>query len=626
MTATMEVVVTQPDPVHVRVGNPGPQGPQGPEGPTGPEGPQGPTGTTGPKGDTGPEGPTGPQGDPGPKGEQGNQGNTGLQGDIGPQGPKGNLGPAGPTGATGPQGQQGIIGNTGPKGDKGDTGAQGIQGNTGPQGIQGIKGDKGDKGDQGVKGDEGDVGKGLSTLTEEEIAFTVTDFTGKRSWIESAPDGHPTEHATTMMGIALTPTIDAAIDTAIEAIEVDNSHSLQDIPAGFADDVTFTVIAADGARSWMEIGTDGAPTPHAAQMLGTTLTPLINDITTETIADTTGAEQITHPVGYSYAVTDLSGHMAFAVRDDGTFDVFKPGTGGVADGTITEEMLAPEVQARLWPPDLKPTSGPDIACWGDSLTNSSGSGGYQWVDDLATLTGHTTYKRAVGGEGSEEIAAREGAIPFMLLPTNGIIPADLTPTQVTIQPMYGKTLLPLLQGTGNDPFTGNLQGVPGKLTRDGGTGLYYFTRTTAGTQVTCDRPRAFRTDDSYKHRGDIFVLWLGQNNAGDDGRAISDDRAIIEDMQAAEKRWLVISRPSTTEAVDQTYFTQFGRRFIAIRRYMVDYGLADRGITPTAQDITDIGKDIIPTSLRSDGTHFNEDGYRIVADQVNRRLREMGWV
>jgi lysophospholipase L1-like esterase len=69
----------------------------------------------------------------------------------------------------------------------------------------------------------------------------------------------------------------------------------------------------------------------------------------------------------------------------------------------------------------------------------------------------------------------------------------------------------------------------------------------------------------------------------------------------------------------------FGDCFLDVRKYLVNYGLVDAGITPTSQDLTDIAADVIPSSLRSDSTHFTAAGYTLVANFVSRAIRAKGW-
>ena len=44
----------------------------------------------------------------------------------------------------------------------------------------------------------------------------------------------------------------------------------------------------------------------------------------------------------------------------------------------------------------------------------------------------------------------------------------------------------------------------------------------------------------------------------------------------------------------------YGSHYLDIRTYLVQQAIYDAGLTPTAQDLTDISNDVIPTQLRFD--------------------------
>lgn len=69
----------------------------------------------------------------------------------------------------------------------------------------------------------------------------------------------------------------------------------------------------------------------------------------------------------------------------------------------------------------------------------------------------------------------------------------------------------------------------------------------------------------------------------------------------------------------------YGVRYLDIRAYLISDGLADAGITPTAQDLTDIAGDTVPVSLRSDSIHLSPSGYTVVAAQVHAKMQALGW-
>ena len=53
--------------------------------------------------------------------------------------------------------------------------------------------------------------------------------------------------------------------------------------------------------------------------------------------------------------------------------------------------------------------------------------------------------------------------------------------------------------------------------------------------------------------------------------------------------------------------------------------LAEQGIEPTAEDLADIERGEIPSSLRDDEIHGNDIFYRLLAEQVYEKILELGY-
>jgi uncharacterized membrane protein len=225
---------------------------------------------------------------------------------------------------------------------------------------------------------------------------------------------------------------------------------------------------------------------------------------------------------------------------------------------------------------------------------------------------------------------------MMVTPVGGSIPAAATPVALTVEQNYGWDIEPLVRGTVTNWATVTVAGVAGAITLN--TGIYYFTRATAGDAVSVNEPQPVINLYARQNARDIHIIWVGQNNrsAGAAGleRARVDAAAIIREMDAADKRFLVLNLVGTVggtpaydaDADDEAWFNLYGRRFLSPRRMMMDYGLAEMGITPTSQDEDDIAAGYVPNSLRSDTTHFNANGYTAIARFIYRRLQEFGWV
>jgi hypothetical protein len=423
---------------------------------------------------------------------------------------------------------------------------------------------------------EAGVFTGAFIMSNDTIAMSFVDQAGNRSWVEVGYDGAPTPESAAAIVKAITPALAAAIDANITA----RPGQFKVISDGSG--VRLSFVDSEDRRSWIEIADDGGPTDNSIQLL--------------------------------QAKLNITGVPTTAKSAYNSADI------------------------------VKVVSGPDITTVGDSMTAQD------WSTMLANLTGRTVNRRGVGGESSKGIAARMNAMPYLMLPAGGAIPAS-GPVNVDLTSSGGGTSWPLLQGagTGNGFMDGTLEGIPGRVTLTKGTtalpyrgndDVYVFTRTTAGTAVPVTRPKPFYYTDGEAQRGNIMVIWSGRNNFTEDNgdRAFRDIKAMVNYMRALEKRFLVLSvHNGAGEGIGTSAYTniaslnarllaEYGRRFVDHRKYIIDYGLADAGITPTAQDIADVAADLIPTSLRSDTLHQNDAGKALTAMQVNLRLRELGWV
>lgn len=412
-------------------------------------------------------------------------------------------------------------------------------------------------------------------LGADDVAFTITDEDGNRSWLEISPTGGLTAHAADTVAGAIEGPINDTVDAQL---------ALSPIPSLIPSSApaVFSITSSEDQRSWLEIAEDGGPTDHSVSILQAALN----------------------------------------------------------EGAVTADSAVVSYSGET----LNIASGPDITTWGDSMTAAD------WSTTLSSLTGRSVFKRGVGGESSKGIAARANAMPFLMLPDGGSIPAS-GPVTVTLAPAGGGVAWPLLQGsgTGNGYMDGVLAGVPGRVTlvkptvplpTHGADDYYVFTRTTAGTAVTVNRPSPFYYDDALARMGDIWVIWSGRNNFTEDNgdRAFRDIKAMVDSMKALDRRFLILSvHNGTAEGTGTSAYTaitslnarllaEYGRRFVDHRRYLIDYGLSDLGITPTPQDTADVAADTVPQSLRADAIHQTADARTITASQVNLRLRELGWV
>lgn len=371
--------------------------------------------------------------------------------------------------------------------------------------------------------------------------------------------------------------------------------------------------------------------------------------------------------GYIVAFTDNENRVLFGIGADGRVsisgapDVAAMISKIIADiKTLDETVGSPEKYRDAITGNIQYTSaGPGITCWGDSMTAGATGGGTTISTVLRDLSGLDVHNSGVGGESSNTIVARSGAIPFPVRiadeETVKEIPAS-GPVKIQFDTFLGNAFAPLRQGNGGaglpegaapppgvrSGFAGTLNGVPGYMyfTGTGTTpGDYYFQRNDNGAAVPMDRPPyPYRTDWSETQRDKIWIIWIGQNgNSNED--VLHQVQWMIDHMTSLRKKYLIIPRPTSNDTDDATFQKLWGRNVVCIRAYLChpiydtdgttiinSYGLADAGITPTAQDITDIENQKVPTSLRNDAVHFNSHGYSILARLCYERLIELKYI
>lgn len=286
-----------------------------------------------------------------------------------------------------------------------------------------------------------------------------------------------------------------------------------------------------------------------------------------------------------------------------------------------------------------------VCCWGDSLTRGVGVGNsynkaYPYV--LQGILNKKVINCGVGGENTYAIMSRQGSLPCIVQPVT--IPADNTPVEITLKTPLGDTATILRQGgSALDPDTGAyymtaqinpcvIDGIEGTLSFEDNT--YKFVRSVNGDSKVIQFPVVLETYGMEKLRNTVCVLWMGTNGGYTTGEELARlYKTMVDYMTSINKRYLIIGnhyKPSTvTDTLEQTerIMTQtFGRNFINQRAYMIQYGLEENNITPTQEDIDAIAQGNIPPSLlNSDGIHYNEYSYKVIANLVARRCAELGF-
>lgn len=286
-----------------------------------------------------------------------------------------------------------------------------------------------------------------------------------------------------------------------------------------------------------------------------------------------------------------------------------------------------------------------VNCWGDSLTRGVGVGSsyskaFPYVL-YGLLDGRKVINCGVGGENTINIASRQGGLPNIVKPFT--IPADTNKVEIELTNIYGDSAGILLQGgSALDPITDkyvmtaqinpcSINGVEGTLTYE--NGKYYFSRSENGESVIVSRPTTLITYAMKSMRDNINIIWLGTNGGfSTSSELIEYIDAMIDYMTPINKKYIVFgihhlvsTVTETFEMIEKNMTLHFGRHYINQRKYMLEYGLSDAGITPTVEDTTAISQGKIPPSLLYDDVHYNDKGYNIIATLASERGKELGY-
>ncbi|MES3003392.1 MAG: hypothetical protein V4787_22045 [Pseudomonadota bacterium] len=198
--------------------------------------------------------------------------------------------------------------------------------------------------------------------------------------------------------------------------------------------------------------------------------------------------------------------------------------------------------------------------------------------------------------------------------TCSILPANCAAFSRNIA-TWGDSLTP--------PFSANL-------------GLFYPDRTVfnggISSQSSFDVLARIQADTA--KRGWISVFWFGHNNDFDPEQVKRDMASAVASLSPGNTRFVVLGLITKDEPAEQKgtplYQTvlqlnndlaaTYPNNYIDIRAWLLSH------YNPAlAQDVIDHNNDVIPTSLRHDADHLNNDGSVLVAQRVRDFINGKGW-
>ena len=270
---------------------------------------------------------------------------------------------------------------------------------------------------------------------------------------------------------------------------------------------------------------------------------------------------------------------------------------------------------------------------------------------LTQLTGVSFDDLGVIAQTSTEIAARIGAIDTILSVEGNTIPASGAVALTALSPK-------IVNHTGPDTvidgravqlaIRGTVNGVYGTLRRDQEGGrvnadvpisAFTFVRFEAGAAVACPPGTPFIPDNRELYRASPLLLRMGYNNRADFQQVRQDHVALFAWSQVPRARILLLDPPISyyddaaaiadsdrIAAFLQEQATARGMLFFPVHGYVASReGLADAGVTPTADDLAAIADRRTPMSATTgDGLHYSAAMNRAVAARLAAFLRGAG--
>lgn len=272
----------------------------------------------------------------------------------------------------------------------------------------------------------------------------------------------------------------------------------------------------------------------------------------------------------------------------------------------------------------------DVVCWGDSLTEGA-NGATPYTTKLAELLGsnYTVINRGKGGDTAEGIACRQGGLPIYLQPCSLSNTAHEA-VNVVFKNIIDESVKPMFDSSYNGQRV-NINGKSYYISLRGENRQPVLCAYTDGEGQTINRPYYLHFGEYDTLKNKTMVIWSGSNNAPNEETVES----VIQKISAmiahnGNNNYIVIGLTSLTAMPDvlkcnRKMALAFGVHFLDISDYLRNYALDDLGISETSQDVIDKNNGDIPSSLRTDSVHLTSGANEVVANQVYKKGKELGY-
>lgn len=273
-----------------------------------------------------------------------------------------------------------------------------------------------------------------------------------------------------------------------------------------------------------------------------------------------------------------------------------------------------------------------INCWGDSLTDGSGSSDQNgFISYLRSYFNIDTNINNFGiaGQNTQYIAYRRGAYDLYVKPTTLSATNDTT-IEIVNEKLNPVTNLFLRGGelstdawllgkfAINPVQIGNTTG----FIKQQQNGTYTYT-IIKGSNYTFNTPQKINITGETFDNNIVDIIWAGTNDLSNDN--VNNVINIVNNIVNKNKsgNYLILgftANNNNTTVYNNAFAQKYGDHFLDLKTWLINYGLMLEQITPTEQDQTDIANGQVPSSLlANDKLHFNNQGYEAIAKIIYQK-------
>lgn len=252
-----------------------------------------------------------------------------------------------------------------------------------------------------------------------------------------------------------------------------------------------------------------------------------------------------------------------------------------------------------------------LIAYGDSLTQGAGSSGigYRYLDICKTaLEAKNDLPLGYGGSTSKAIAFTAGAI-------SAYIPPNLTTFSLKYADLTSDVSIALNQLNNKTVIIG---------------GEEYTISQTDSTEYSL--PETYTPSDMYlpvvvkssRYIADIYVIWVGTNDHDYKWDIID---AMISKLPHKQYIVMGLTRLGTDTTVENELkaYEKYGSHFFNTRIQIINNAFPVLDATPDPDDETAMAAGLMPPSLMSDDTHFNNDGYEAIGKLLAIHIKSLGY-